>query len=419
MSARSAQSGAGLAALALGGFGIGLTEFVILGLLPEVAADFAVSIPTAGHLVSGYAISVAFGGVFVTAAAAAMRPKVVLCSLMVLFVIGNLLSAVAPTYGVMLAGRVVAALCHGAFFGIGAVVAAAMVRPDRKAQAISVMFLGLTVANVLGVPLGTFLGQLSGWRSTFWVITGIGLLALVGLLAFIPVQPQAERSAWRLRRELDAFRVGQVWLSISVTVFGFGAMFGAFTYVAPLLTEVSGLAESAIPWMLVLFGSGLFVGNLVGGRVADRNLDSALLVLLSLLTVVLLGFTAVVGSPWGAGLGLFALGAVGFASVPGMQMRVLHFASTAPTLASGVNISAFNIGNALGAWLGGVAIGAGYGYTSPLYVGAMLAAVAVALMASARARARHRGGAMESAEPPTDRHAIPTSERKAHSHEHS
>lgn len=379
---------AGLAALALGGFGIGLTEFVILGLLPEVAADFRVTIPQAGYLVSGYALSVAVGGVLVTAGTAHLRPKRVLVGLMVLFVIGNLLSAIAETYSAMMVGRVVAALCHGAFFGIGSVLAASLVPPQRKAQAISIMFLGLTLANVLGVPLGTLLGQGLGWRSTFWTITAIGVVALLGLLAFIPDRTADARPPGQLRRELAAFRDSQVWLSILVTVFGFGAMFGAFTYIAPILTQVTGLPDGAIPWMLVLFGVGLFAGNLAGGRAADRDLDRTLLTLLGSLTVVLVGFALVVGNPWAAGIALFLLGAVGFASVPGMQMRVLEFASAAPTLASGVNISAFNTGNAIGAWLGGVTIAAGYGYRSPIVVGAALAVVALAVMALAAASHR-------------------------------
>ncbi|MET3142538.1 UNVERIFIED_ORG: DHA1 family inner membrane transport protein [Arthrobacter sp. UYEF2] len=370
----------GLLALALGGFGIGLTEFVILGLLPEVASDFDVSIPVAGYLVSGYALSVAAGGIFVTAAAAALRPKNVLCALMVLFIAGNLISAVADTYAVMMAGRIVAALCHGAFFGIGAVLASTLVAPDRKARAISIMFAGLTIANVLGVPMGTFLGQILGWRSTFWAITVIGIIALAGLVAFIPQQKAAERKSGQLRHELKAFTSLQVWLSILVTVFGFGAMFGAFTYIAPMLTDLAGFPASAVPWLLVLFGAGLFTGNIIGGRAADLNLDRTLLVLLAILTMVLLAFTATIHNTWGAAATLFLLGAVGFAAVPGMQMRVLSFASAAPTLASGVNISAFNLGNAIGAYIGGITIAAGLGYTSPIWVGAALALIALAII---------------------------------------
>lgn len=380
----------GLLALAAGGFGIGLTEFVILGLLPEVAADFAVSIPVAGHLVSGYALSVAVGGVLVTAATAALRPKSVLCALMVLFILGNLLSAVAGDYGTMFAGRVVAALCHGAFFGIGAVLASKLVTPDRKARAISIMFAGLTIANVLGVPMGTFLGQQLGWRSTFWAITIVGVIALAGLIAYVPAQDAVERGPGQLRRELGAFTSGQVWLSILVTVFGFGAMFGAFTYIAPMLIDLAGMPAGAVPWMLVIFGAGLFTGNIIGGKAADGNLDKSLLVLLSTLTVVLLVFTITVHNPWAAAVTLFLLGAVGFAAVPGMQTRVLSFAHRAPTLASGVNISAFNLGNAIGAYLGGTTIAAGLGLSSPIWVGAGLALIAVALMAAASLKLRRK-----------------------------
>ncbi|MCO4275233.1 MFS transporter [Pseudarthrobacter sp. HLT3-5] len=369
----------GLIALAAGGFGIGLTEFVILGLLPEVATDFNVSIPVAGYLVSVYALSVAFGGIFVTAVAAGRNPKSTLAWLIVLFIAGNLISALSPDYTVMLIGRIVAALCHGAFFGVGAVLAANLVQPHRKAAAVSIMFAGLTTANVLGVPFGTFLGQNFGWRSTFWAITGVGIIALVGILAFIKTQPAARPA--NLGLELTAFTNVQVWLSILITVFGFGAMFGAFTYIAPMLTQVAGFPEAAVPWMLVLFGVGLFAGNIFGGRAADRNLDKSLLILLSVLAAILFSFTAALETQWTAATALFLLGVFGFAAVPGMQIRVLHFAREAPALASGVNISAFNVGNAIGAHLGGITITAGLGYASPTWVGGCLAVTAITLMA--------------------------------------
>ncbi|MEA3551024.1 MFS transporter [Pseudarthrobacter sp. C1] len=379
----------GLIALAAGGFGIGLTEFVILGLLPEVASDFNVSIPVAGYLVSVYALSVAFGGIFVTAVAAGRNPKNTLALLMVLFITGNLISALSPDYTVMLIGRIVAALCHGAFFGVGAVLAANLVEPHRKAAAVSIMFAGLTTANVLGVPFGTFLGQNFGWRSTFWAITGIGIIALIGMLAFIRTQPANQPA--NLRLELSAFTNVQVWLSILVTVFGFGA----FTYITPMLTQVAGFPETAVPWMLVLFGVGLFAGNIFGGQAADRNLDKSLdkslLVLLCALAVILFSFTVALETQWTAAIALFLLGVFGFAAVPGMQVRVLHFAQEAPTLASGVNISAFNVGNALGAHLGGITITAGMGYASPTWVGGCLAITAIIFMVSSIQRLKSRG----------------------------
>lgn len=376
----------GLIALAAGAFGIGLTEFVILGLLPEVAADFAVSIPVAGYLVSVYALSVALGGIFVTAIAAGRNPKHALAWLMALFIAGNLISALASDYTTMLIGRIVAALCHGAFFGIGAVLAADLVPANRKAAAISIMFAGLTTANVLGVPFGTFLGQQFGWRSTFWAITGIGFIALAGILALIKAPSQAR--PMNLRHELSAFTNPQVWLSILVTVFGFGAMFGTFTYIAPMLTDVAGFDSSSVPWMLVLFGCGLFVGNIAGGRAADRNLNKTLLILLAGLTAILFTFGTALHVQWAAAVALFLLGSIGFAAVPGMQSRVLQFATQAPTFASGVNISAFNLGNALGAHLGGIAITAGLGFASPAWVGGCLAAVALLILTASVRRER-------------------------------
>ena len=228
----------GLLALAIGGFGIGLTEFVIMGLLPEVAADFGVTEAQAGWLISGYALAVVVGALGLTAATTRLPRKPVLMGLLVLFIAGNAISAMAPTYELMMTGRVVAALCHGAFFGIGSVVAAGLVAPEKAAGAIAIMFTGLTAANVLGVPFGTFLGQELGWRSTFWAISAIGVLALVGIAALVP-DLRTDGPAPSLRRELTAFRSGQVWLSLAVTVLGFGGMFGAFTYIAYTLTEVS------------------------------------------------------------------------------------------------------------------------------------------------------------------------------------
>ncbi|MCZ9327280.1 MFS transporter [Nocardia farcinica] len=380
----------GLVALAIGSFGIGLTEFVIMGLLPEVAADFGVTEAAAGWLISGYALSVVVGALGLTAATTRLPRKAVLLGLLGLFILGNALSALAPTYETMMAGRVVAALCHGAFFGIGAVVAASLVAPAKKAGAVAVMFTGLTVANVLGVPFGTFLGQEHGWRATFWAITAIGVLALIGIAVLVPATAgaRAAGAAPGLRAELRAFTSGQVWLSLIVTVLGYGGMFGAFTYIAYTLTEVSGFAASTVPWLLVLFGLGLFVGNWAGGRLADRSLDGTLLGFVAALTVVLVVFASVAAHPVPTVAALILMGGFSFGTVPGLQTRIMHYAAGAPTLASGANIGAFNLGDALGAWAGGLAISAGLGYTSPIWVGAGITLAALAVMGFAASTAR-------------------------------
>ncbi|MEQ4519491.1 MFS transporter [Pseudarthrobacter sp. B907] len=381
----------GLIALALGGFGIGLTEFVIMGLLPEVAADFRVTEATAGWLISGYALAVVVGALVLTAAVTRFERKPVLVVLMVLFIAGNFVSAIAPDYALMMAGRIIAALAHGAFFGIGAVVAASMVAPTKKAGAIAIMFTGLTAANVLGVPFGTMLGQAAGWRSTFWAITGIGVLALVGILALVPKTGAGEATgsaAGGLRGELRAFRSGQVWLSIFVTILGYGGMFGAFTYVAYTLTEVTGFSAATVPWLLIIFGVGLFIGNTVGGKAADCNVDRTLLVVLAALVLVLVVFALTSASQPMTIASMVLLGGFGFATVPGLQMRVMKYADGAPTLASGANIGAFNVGNALGAWMGGVTITAGLGYTSPIWAGAGITLLGLGVMAFAAMAAK-------------------------------
>jgi MFS transporter, arabinose efflux permease len=368
---KSGSLPAGLFALALGGFGIGLTEFGIVGLLPEIAADFSVSESISGYLVSGYALAVAFGAIALTAAFSRVERKKVLLGLVILFIAGNLVSALAPTYLVILIGRIIAALCHGGFFGVGAVVAANMVEDKKKAGAISLMFAGLTVANVVGIPFGTFIGQQFGWRSTFWVITALGIVTFLGIQFLVQSSPAPKTAG--LRSELGVLRRPQVLLSATVSILTFGGLVGAYTYIAFTLTEVSGFASSAVPWLLLLFGTGTFIGNLVGGKVADRSLDSSLLVILIGLAIVLVAFALSAAIWWAALIAMFFLGAVGFATAPGLQLRIMHFADDAPSVASGANIAALNIGNAIGAWIGGLAIAAGLGFVSPLWVGAALA----------------------------------------------
>ncbi|MYW70499.1 MFS transporter [Streptomyces sp. SID8379] len=380
----------GLIALALGGFGIGLTEFLIAGLLPQVAADFTVSEAAAGRLISGYALSVAVGAIALTAATARLSRKAVLIGLVALFVVGNLLSAIATGYGVMLLGRIVAALCHGSFFGIGSLVARSLVPPERKSRAVAVMFAGLTVANVLGVPFGALIGERWGWRAAFWAVTAIGVLALAGIAALVPgragVAPDGSASPTRLRAQLREFRSGQVWLTLAATALGYGGMFGAFSYIAYTFTEVGGFSSGDVSWLLMVYGVGLVVGNIVGGRAADRDRDRTLLLALLGLTVTLAVFGLLADSAAASVVLAFLLGVTGFASVPGMITRVTDAAHGA-ALAASANVSASNVGNALGAWLGGLAISAGYGYRAPLYVGAGIALTSVAVMAVAARRA--------------------------------
>lgn len=366
-----------LLALTLGAFAIGTTEFVVVGLLPDIAADYTVSIPTAGLLVTGYALGVVAGAPVMTGLGTRVSRKRMLLGSLLLLIAGNLLSAVAPSFALMLTGRIVASLAHGAFFGIGAVVAGSLVAADRKAGAIAIMFTGLTAATVVGVPLGTLLGQQFGWRITFALVAVIGVIGLIGVAALIPDQP-APRDA-RLRAEFSALANPQVLLAMAMTVLGFGGVFAAITYLAPMMTDVAGYADSSVTWQLVLFGLGMFAGNLIGGRYADRHLMPMLYLALGLLAAVLALFTVTAHSKPLAAVTVVLIGALGFATVPPLQKRVLDQAAGAPTLASAINIGAFNLGNALAAWLGGLVISAGLGYTAPNWVGALLAASALGL----------------------------------------
>ncbi|MBT2418950.1 MFS transporter [Streptomyces sp. ISL-22] len=404
----------GLVALALGGFGIGLTEFLIAGLLPQVASSFAVSEAAAGRLISGYALSVAIGAIALTAATARLPRKHVLVGLVVLFVIGNLLSAVAPNYPVMLLGRIVAALCHGSFFGLGSLVASSLVAPERKSRAVAVMFAGLTVANVLGVPFGALVGERWGWRAAFWAVTAIGVLALAGIVTLVPgwagrTGPPAAKghrsdpaAGDGLRAQFRAFRSWQVWLTLTATALGYGGMFGAFSYIAYTFTEVGGFSSADVAWLLMVYGVGLVVGNLIGGRAADHDRDRALVLSLLALTLTLALFGLLAASATASVVLVFLMGVAGFAAVPGMITRVTDFAHGA-ALAASANVSASNIGNALGAWLGGLAISAGLGYTAPLHVGAGIALVSVVVMVVAARHARSAADRSDqcAAEPPS------------------
>lgn len=356
--------------LALSAFAIGTTEFVIMGLLPDVAADLGVSIPGAGWLVTGYALGVAIGAPFMALATARLPRKAALVALMGIFIIGNLLCAIASDYNVLMFARVVTALCHGAFFGIGSVVAAGLVAPNKRASAVALMFTGLTLANVLGVPLGTALGQEAGWRSTFWAVTVIGVVALIGLIRFLPTRHDEEKLD--MRSELVALQGAGLWLSLGMTALFSASVFALFTYVAPLLGEVTGVSPRGVTWTLVLIGLGLTLGNIIGGKLADKSLANTLIGVFITMAVVstVLSWTSVALIP--SEITLFLWATACFAAVPALQVNVVTFGKSAPNLVSTLNIGAFNIGNALGAWVGGSVIAHGLGLTAvPLAAGAL------------------------------------------------
>lgn len=354
----TASSRLPLLALSVAAFAIGTTEFVIMGLLPEVAADLKVSIPSAGMLVSGYALGVAVGAPLLAALTAKLERKRALLLLLGLFILGNLLCAVAPGYDVLMAARVVAAFCHGSFFGIGAVVAAHLVPVNQRARAIAMMFAGLTLANVLGVPFGTFLGQWAGWRATFWAVTLLGVIAAVAVVRFVPALPNLK--APDMGRELKVLREPQALIALAMTVLGFGGVFTVFTYIAPILQEQSHISPQWTGAVLVLFGLGTTIGNMLGGRLADWKLMPSLMGILVVLAVLMAAFAWTMHSTVASIVTVFVWGVAAFATVAPLQSRVVHVAGDAPNLASTLNIAAFNLGNAGGAWLGGAVIGAGY-----------------------------------------------------------
>jgi len=366
-----------LLALAVASFGIGTTEFVIMGLLPNVASSLDVTIPQAGMLVTGYALAVAAGSPILAIVTAKLPRRATLIGLMGLFILGNVLCALAPTYWLLMGARVVTALSHGAFFGIGSVVATQIVPRHQRAQAIALMFTGLTLANVLGVPFGTFLGQAFGWRATFWAVTGIGVLAVTALLLWVPRVP-ADKSA-NLLNEFRALRRTQVLLAMAISVLCSVSLFSVFTYIAPLLEQVTGISERGVGFVLLLFGVGLTVGNLIGGKLADWRLMPAVMGLFSALAVVLLVFYETSVSPLPAIVTMVVWGAVTFALVSPLQMRVVDEAVEAPNLAATLNQGAFNLGNATGAWLGAAAVSAGYAYRVLPLLGAAMALLALGL----------------------------------------
>ena len=384
-----------LYALTAGAFGIGVTEFVIMGLLLDVGADLHVTLQAAGLLISGYALGVVVGAPVLTVLTRNWPRKTVLLALMAIFTLGNAACAIAPSYGLLMAARVLTAFAHGSFFGVGAVVATGLVAADRKASAIAIMFTGLTVANVLGVPLGTWLGQAFGWRATFWAVAAVGLVVLATIQALVPRDATApEKMDWRA--DLAAMGRRSVLLGLLTTVLGYGGVFAVFTYIAPLLTRITGLSAGAVPPVLLVFGGGLVVGNILGGKLADRRLEATVLGSLVALAAVLGALGVALHQPALAVVFVGLLGVAAFATVAPLQMWVLSKADGAgATLASSFNIAAFNLSNALGAWVGGVVIAHGPGLPAVTWTAMLLpiAAVAVAGLAMRGRRGAPRAAA--------------------------
>lgn len=375
----------GLFALTAGAFGIGTTEFVIMGLLLQVSADLGISVSTAGLLISGYALGVFAGAPLLTLLTGRLPRKVLLVALMVVFTIGNIACAIAPDYGSLMVARVITSLAHGTFFGVGSIVATGLVAPDRKASAIAIMFTGLTMATLLGVPFGAWLGLHFGWRSTFWAVALIGVVATLVLAVFVPADKTAPEPL-SIQQELTVLTKPQVWLGLVMTALGFAGVFAVFTYIQPILTRITGFSDAAVSPILLVFGGGLAIGNLLGGKLADKRLMPTLLGTLIALALVegVMGF--VMHDKIAAIIFVGLMGVAAFSTVAPLQMRVLEKAEGAGQgLASSLNIAAFNLGNALGAWVGGVTIDRGPGLSAVTWVAALvtLAGLAVALVSRA------------------------------------
>lgn len=371
-----------LFALTIAAYAIGTTEFVIVGLLPTVASDLHISLPMAGLIVSVYALGVTFGAPILTALTSGMNRKSLMLGLMGIFVIGNGIAAMSPSYEMLLVARVVAAFSHGVFFSVGATIAADLVPEDRRASAIAMMFMGLTVAIVTGVPLGTFIGQLFGWRATFWGVALLGLISFVGIAALLP--PNLKRgAATTIMEQVRVLSSSRLLIVYGMTALGYGGTFVAFTYLSAILQEITGFAETSVSLILIFYGVAIAIGNIVGGRVANRNPIRALSVLFILQAVVLVLFSFTAISPIAAIVTLGALGFLQFANVPGLQLYVVQLAKQhrpgGVDVASALNIAAFNLGIALGAWVGGQVVSSSLGLGATPWIGGVLVLVALGL----------------------------------------
>ncbi|WP_028552773.1 MFS transporter [Paenibacillus sp. UNC451MF] len=363
-----------LLCLTLGAFAIGMTEFIIMGLLPNVADDLHVTIPQAGQLITSYALGVAVGAPILTVLTHRIPQKKLLTLLMFIFIIGNALSMIAPVYSLLIAARVMTAFAHGTFLGVGSLIATRLVQPDKRAGAVSVVLAGLTIANIIGVPFGTFIGQQLGWRASFGAITILGIISLIGIVRFIPLLQQEKISD--LGQQFRSLINPQVLLVLLTGALGCGSLFAVFTYITPMLETITGFAEHSVTWILVLFGFGVTIGNMVGGKLADWKLMPSLMANFALLVVILALLTVTLHNPYTAIITVFCWGVAAFGIMPGIQIRIMNLTREAPLLAATSSHSALNLGNAGGAYLGGLAI-TFTGLPSVPWLAALLAALAL------------------------------------------
>ena len=368
-------------ALALGGFGIGVTEFAAMGLLRSIADGFGLTEPQAGNVITAYALGVVVGAPLLTVWTSRWRRRTLLLTLMALFTVGNAAAAFAPSAEILVAARFVAGIPHGAYFGVASLVAASLAGPGRQARAVSQVLLGLSVANVIGVPAATWLGESLGWQSAFLAVGVIGALTVAAIFVVVP-EPTAA-VAVRAREELAALARPQILATLAVGCVGFGGMFAVYTYIQWTMVDVAGIDRAWMPAVLAVYGLGMVAGNILGGIVADRDLDRGLVAIAAVMTLVLVLFSVAAHHPVTAVVGLFLVGTTGSALVPGLQARLMRHAGRGQTLAASLNHSALNAANALGAWLGGAVIALGWGYTSPALAGAGLASLGLAILSAA------------------------------------
>lgn len=390
---------AALLAIALGGFGVGATEFVAMGVLPQIAQDLQpalwtqdpdAAIARAATLISAYALGVVVGAPLIAATLARFARKRLLVAFAIVFTLGTLLSALAPTFELAVVARFLAALPHGAYFGIAALTAGSLMGPGNRGKGVAMVMSGLTVANVVGVPLITALGQHAGWRAAYLVVAAIFAAATVAILLLVPAQPGDPTAT--VRRELRALRHGQVWYALGMGAIGFGGFFAVYSYVAPIITDIAGMPQGAVPWALVVTGAGMTVGNFIGGAMADRGAMRAILQLFPAFIVALVALAMTASTPFMAYSLLFLIGAAAFALSPAIQTRLMDVAGDSQTFAAALNHSSLNLGNSLGAILGGVVIAGGLGFIAPIWVGAALAALGFAIALVGRAHDTHRPG---------------------------